>query len=591
MLEYLEFILENSLKLRLIYSEKFKNIIEKMSKTNNMAKTLLKYEDNSDKLSKFTLIDITDKNNLLSFVQSNRIVKDFKGIESDNTLYNNQIVKKSTFDKYKDSKSRTSISTGKLIGKIFKDVILENIKPFELEEFVNLYKATYDNLYGNVDDLIEVSGEDIRHWYNQKNYESIDGQLGNSCMSYEHRVRFLDIYVKNPEVCKLVILKSKDKPGKIRARALLWKTTSEEFYLDRIYSIRDSDIILFENWAKEYDILTYNTYGGDLSVQLKKIDYKTFPYMDTFMVYNPYLNLLKNDESLWPGNDYYLLQNVDGSYTDYNVVWSEIEEEYIDRDGAVLDHNGEWIYRSTSVEINGEYYSEHSDLICYSRWLSKYILSDNSHYSDILNDNLPIDSPGIIRVEGSNDYEYLPKERTDLYFEFNGEYYTNKDWVINPYDRSKVVLLTKSTSNTDLIDLEKELEKELGSENEIKENIFNIINNEKYNKSELIEYISNDKFYLDNIKNVYWPVPEKYLPNPDVVIKFLLYCIFSGNSYIIKVSLDKNDDKEMIEYFDKFTSGVWYNSLVKIIISYSEIFDYKLFNDDYIYKSSIYFRI
>ena len=104
-----------------------------------------------------------------------------------------------------------------------------------------------------------VQGESIAYWYNYKNYLDRSGSLGNSCMSNVDD-EYFDIYMSNSDVCKLLILKSQENPNKIVGRALLWTLTGGEKYLDRIYTIKDSDIELFKDYAKEMvGILNYIT--------------------------------------------------------------------------------------------------------------------------------------------------------------------------------------------------------------------------------------------------------------------------------------------------------------------------------------------
>ena len=96
-----------------------------------------------------------------------------------------------------------------------------------------------------------------------------------------------NIYIKNPDVCRLVILREDDK---ILGRALVWKLVSirsgvgekfegVEYFMDRQYTIKDSDVNKFRNFAKEqgwiyktnnnhhsFTNITYN--GSEINVDM-----------------------------------------------------------------------------------------------------------------------------------------------------------------------------------------------------------------------------------------------------------------------------------------------------------------------------------
>ena len=66
------------------------------------------------------------------------------------------------------------------------------------------------------------------------------------------------IYTENPDVCKMLILIEDDK---LIGRALVWKLSSikiygkdpvqDSWFMDRQYTIKDSDVEKFRNYAKE----------------------------------------------------------------------------------------------------------------------------------------------------------------------------------------------------------------------------------------------------------------------------------------------------------------------------------------------------
>ncbi len=202
----------------------------------------------------------------------------------------------------------------------------------DIEEFVN---STVSFLKMNKSDseskIEEVKGEDIRFWYHRDNYQSLSGELGSSCMSYPNTQPFLDIYCKNPNSVSLLILKSKQE--KLLARALLWKLDNGEYFLDRVYSVLNSDCIIFwrlaieKGWIykKRDDLLKGDTFWiGSLSVNLDKSQFNTYPYLDTLCYLYRWDGRLTTDG---PDIDCITLKETDGG-------WEEEfpEEDYYDED-------------------------------------------------------------------------------------------------------------------------------------------------------------------------------------------------------------------------------------------------------------------
>jgi hypothetical protein len=202
----------------------------------------------------------------------------------------------------------------------------------DIEEFVN---STVSFLKMNKSDseskIEEVKGEEIRFWYHRDNYQSLSGELGSSCMSYPHTQPFLDIYCKNTNSVSLLILKSKQE--KLLARALLWKLDNGEYFLDRVYSVLNSDCIIFwrlaieKGWIykKRDDLFKGDTFWiGSLSVNLDKSQFNTYPYLDTLCYLYEYNQTLTNSG---PSRGSITLKETDGG-------WQEEypEEDYYDED-------------------------------------------------------------------------------------------------------------------------------------------------------------------------------------------------------------------------------------------------------------------
>lgn len=218
--------------------------------------------------------------------------------------------------------NRNQVKIGKVINKSLPSKYTES----EIENFVNSLKIaqTYRG------ELKLVQGEEINHWYKSENYESLNGSLGSSCMKDSNDLK---IYVRNPDVCKMLILV---RDGKLAARALVWKLYSStipgrpEWFMDRVYVCKDADYqLLREEAAKRGWALrtrtsssgyTEATYKGqeyddiEMEVKVRPGDYKTYPYLDTFKRYVPRTGMLYNDER-YSGADGIILTSTQGSFS------------------------------------------------------------------------------------------------------------------------------------------------------------------------------------------------------------------------------------------------------------------------------------
>lgn len=177
----------------------------------------------------------------------------------------------------------------------YDEVPFFDFKAVDIEKFVNAYTAKVLFEQNALDRFKVVSGEEIRKWYDEKNYSNINGggQLNNSCMRFSRCRKYFDIYVENPKVCQLLILM--DSTGKkIDGRALLWKTESGENFMDRVYTSKDSYMKLFKQWGEQnnYQMKSYNYRGENIIVKVNPKIYSYYPYMDTLSCYAPVKGIL-----------------------------------------------------------------------------------------------------------------------------------------------------------------------------------------------------------------------------------------------------------------------------------------------------------
>jgi hypothetical protein len=304
-----------------------------------------------------------------------------------------------------DKKSRNEVKLGRFINAVLPG----KYTPKDIEEFTNQFKATLEKQGEHFE---EVSGEEINHWYSYENYKEMSGSLGNSCMA--KKSGFFNIYVNNPEVCKMLILVEDDK---LIGRAIVWKLNTikcygvdpepDVWFMDRQYSINDTYVEKFRNYAKEkgwyyksynnHHSLTTVTIKGeekncDMTVKVKPVEYKQYPYMDTFKRFNPEDGTLYNDEE--QDSDYegqYILNDTGGGYEEIeggvwsewhdrripseDAVWSEWADSYINRQYATQLQTGSRRWR-------GEWFPEDCDDIVFDEWIDEYLHVDDAVYSE-----------------------------------------------------------------------------------------------------------------------------------------------------------------------------------------------------------------
>lgn len=303
------------------------------------------------------------------------------------------------------SKSRNDVKLGRLINALLPG----KYGPGDIEEFTNKFKAS---LSKQSEYFKEVSGEDISYWYNSDNYKEMSGQLGNSCMAKKSGL--FSLYTENPKVCKLLILVEDDK---LIGRAIVWKLSSIAIYgkepvqdlwfMDRQYTIADSDVEKFKNYAKEkgwiykssnnHHSLGNVTIGGEeknatLTVEVKAKNYSRYPYMDTFRRLDPNEGILYNDDD----NDesyegQYILNDTGGGYEQIaSGVWSEWHDRRIPEDEAVWsDWADSYLERDSAIYVEtgsrrnrDSWYPADCDDIVYDEWIDEPIHTDDAVYSE-----------------------------------------------------------------------------------------------------------------------------------------------------------------------------------------------------------------
>ena len=397
---YYEFLLESVLYT----SKELKEILQSID--DDIAKDFLQLIDN-DVETPYNALNVTDKNDTISFLPDNQ--------------FQRKLTSSNLATLLKGSPNQTSV--GRLVQKILQD----NKKTYtsnQITEFTDKFKAAWTKYYTEEEKepIRVVIGEEIRDWYLLDNYniESRNGigTLGKSCMRYPACEKYFDIYVQNPDVCKMIILtKEEDGEEVLYTRALLWKTENEGWYLDRIYFTDASERILIQEYAKKNYSIKHSYDSGvtpRLTIQLtsKTVDYDNYPYMDSFPYYYTVERKLFNYEpSVSNRANLYSIQQTDGSFERLDLVYCELDDNYYDPDEMIWSE-----YHGCSIPMSQSVYSE---------YFSSEIFEPKSCYSNALEDYLPEDDVRevFLDVEGRKS-DYYPKDHEDVANEADtGDYY------------------------------------------------------------------------------------------------------------------------------------------------------------------------
>lgn len=436
---YKNFISESLINESIIYyTPPVTTILELLSDDGNLIAKALLDVAGTDVKPDITFVDFSDKDGYLEFSTMKNAQKligdkypeylkggvhDLAKVPNMSTimhLYSSDARNTGVFDT-----SRNPIKIGRMINSIFPSRF--NAK--DVEEFVKQFKSRLDKM-GERFELVE--GDAIGEWYHYSKYKDTRGDLGNSCMCRK-RSSFFDFYNDNPDVCKMLLLLDNEK---LIGRALVWKTTDiygygetleDVYFMDRQYTILDSDVEKFIRYAKEknwaykphnnhYSIGTviYNNqkFSGDMTVQMKHKHYDNFPYLDTFKMYDPETGILYNIGEGENNEDYngrYILEDTDGGYNEVNnSVWSEWYNTDIDRDDAVWsDPLDDWILSEYAVRVErgsgaDSYYPENHRDIVYVSSIDEYVHVDDCLWSEY-DDEYVYEDDAINAIVGISD--------------------------------------------------------------------------------------------------------------------------------------------------------------------------------------------
>ena len=288
-----------------VYSDRFFDFLVKSKNftKNSLFNKLIELKDKQIEENNFkiTYIDFSLKSHMVSFLSTSKINKLYNDsnknykINFSYDVWKKREEKKNSFWEEK----RTETKVGRFLIKMLGD----NINEEEIEEFVNLYKASHVKEL----EFLIVYGKDIIKYYDVKYHAEINykSSLYGSCMNYsnedDYSKKSLEFYSENPNV-GLLILKTKNQ-DKITGRALIWKLNNGEFYIDRQYISSEHYSTLYKNYAIEnkYNYYGESNYDASMHVESNEKILKLFknyendlPYLDTFN-YDYYDNEIYSD--------------------------------------------------------------------------------------------------------------------------------------------------------------------------------------------------------------------------------------------------------------------------------------------------------
>jgi hypothetical protein len=281
----------------------------------------------------------------------------------------------------------------------FKGMSLEEVSITNLAElFTETDFDQFNNRFriegfrqGDSGEVIFVKGHWIAELYHEKNYASISGNLGNSCMRYDRTNGYLDIYTKNLNICKMAVLLNQE--GKVQGRAIVWTVGTTDYY-DRIYATSD----LIQDRMKAFFLVQgiktcYPGYFPHEEVVIKQdttnldinkrvlLNHRHYPYMDSLKFLTSEYDILSNEVSnMDSSSEYLLLNDTAGSYEE---VGSDNSAE-CHACGREMDED-DTCYVDLRIDDN---YNENICSRCsvYSDHHSTYITRDNATYIESIND-------------------------------------------------------------------------------------------------------------------------------------------------------------------------------------------------------------
>ncbi|MFW6243442.1 MAG: hypothetical protein ACOC2W_04715, partial [bacterium] len=443
---FIDKILEGKFELSIGISKRLEYLLKKID--HDISRDLLALQDDTIKSDKITLIDYDeDDNTKFTYTIPNKIVdlisKRLNKSREESIGHLTKIdSEKGNFIKLSRNtplfwgEFRVSASIPKVIEKVFPGKYDASKGENSRESFKNLVVAKRKKDADIFNNFKIVDGHDIVKYYDERSYDSNYGSGGSllgSCMRYDYCGEYIEFYSNNKGV-KLVVLMSDEHEDMIIGRALLWdivEIDGEEVdrkFMDRIYTIKQEDVHLFKDYAKEngwlhkkdQNMFKYTNFVDTISDEVKGLKLKTsstfskqytYPYMDTMKYFYYKKGYLTNYEI---DNWYYYLEDTDGGY--YDPIEDKIYVEYYDRHFYEYDNDLIWCsfgeeYRLIDDAIFMEHYQEYTtkeyaeNNLIYSEEMENYYKEEDVVWSDYHDSYIPKNESLEIYIENSSDEE------------------------------------------------------------------------------------------------------------------------------------------------------------------------------------------
>ena len=362
---------------------------------------------------------------------------------------------------------------------------------------------------------------------------------------------------------------------------------------------------------------SYKVSDQNLEVKLGDYTYKKYPYMDTFVVYNPTTKILKDDEDLWPGQGYIKVQNTNGGFETDDAVYSEWHGEYISRENAIYCDNVEdWLDKDEAryLEYKNEWAAPTDDVF-WSEYHSEYFYRDDCVYSELMSDALYPENKNVIEIElnWDGDTDFAVKSRTDLYIiewiDEKPRYFLRENYIKDPFTGEYHFKDEKVGAGKNIVEYSKYLDKKIAEKLDIKmdntntdksgnfmidDKLLSKVREELRNIMKDFEItdkikvsIDNNNIWKNNVRGVFWGVHKDNMPTEEdmfLTIKAYptIYPMSNPNRHVSSLTMNTltrtiiEDFSGPERKFNIFKS----EGILRNMMKAAYIFDYSLFPEE-----------